>query len=151
MKQVMINQCDFCKKVSFHKSNLRKHEKICFYDPATRSCATCLWFSPLILAKGYPYECFIGEIKEVPEGSRIKLHTQCKKWMNQDIYFDNETFENEDEMEEKLLSGEVDYFKTLNKKSKKNVLKKSFSKEVLDSPDPVIKLFKAFVTEPPFG
>jgi hypothetical protein len=120
MKQVMINQCDFCKKVSFNKSNLRKHEKICFYDPATKSCATCLWFSPLILATGYPYECYIGEIKEVPEGTRMKLKTQCKKWMNQDIYFDNETCENDHEMEEKLVSGEVDYFKTLKKKSNKH-------------------------------
>jgi len=115
MKQVMINQCDFCKKVSFHKSNLRQHEKICFFNPETRSCATCIWFSPLIVEVGYPAECYLVEIEEVEEGTRRKLKTECDKWMDKEVYFDNETCENQDEMEEKLISGQVDYFKTLQK------------------------------------
>lgn len=139
MKQVMINQCDFCKKVSFHKSNLRQHEKMCFFNPVTRSCATCLWFSPLIVEFGYPVQCYLGKIKEVPEGSRMKLNTQCKKWMNKEIYFENETCENEDEMEEKLCSGQVDYFRPLKKRKKNNAMLRSFSNEVMNSSDPPFK------------
>jgi hypothetical protein len=148
MKEVIINQCDFCKKVSFYKSNIRQHEKICFYNPATRSCATCLWFSPLIIQEGFPIECYLGKIDEVPEGSKIKLFTQCEKWMDKKIYFDNETCENQDEMEEELSSGQIDYFKDLLEANEKDAMRKSFSKEVWVSPDPVIKLFKSFVNEP---
>lgn len=116
MKQVIINKCDFCRHVSFYKSNLNRHEKKCFYNPATKSCATCLWFSPLYSFhefQCYPIRCFAKKIKEIPEDYRMKLKTKCKKWMNIDIYFMNETKDNQNEMEEKLLSGQQDYFKAL--------------------------------------
>lgn len=69
----------------------------------------------------------------------MKLNTQCKKWMDHEIYFDHETCENQEEMEEKLLSGQVDYFKTLQKKKKKDEIPRSFSNEVMDSFDPPFK------------
>lgn len=82
MEQTNVWKCSFCKKTSFHKGTIRTHEKKCFYNPATHSCATCLWFSPLILNSGYPVECYLGRIEEVPEGTRVKLETQCEKWVN---------------------------------------------------------------------
>jgi hypothetical protein len=81
MKEVIINQCDFCKRVSFHKSSVRRHEKKCFQNPATRSCVTCLWFSSPNIEHGYPAECFLGKIEKVPEGSKIKVFTQCEKYI----------------------------------------------------------------------
>lgn len=98
MKQVLINQCDFCKKVSFNKGTIRQHEKKCFYNPLTRSCASCIWFSPLYTFhefQCYPVQCYIGNIKEVPEGSRMKLNTECESWMNYEIYINSETCENQ--------------------------------------------------------
>lgn len=139
MKEVIINECDFCNKVSFNKGTIRKHEKMCFFNPVTRSCATCLWFSPLIVQSGYPVYCYLGKINEVPQDSRLKLNTQCKKWMNHEIYFEHETCENQDEMEEKLLSGKVDYFKSLQKRKKNNAMLRSFSNEVMNSSDPPFK------------
>ena len=123
MKEVIINKCDFCKKVSFYKSSIRQHEKKCFHNPVTRSCATCLWFSRLYAF--YPVQCYVGEIKEVPEDANMKLNTQCEKWMDFKIYMDNETCENQDEMKEKLLSGQEDYFKALKLVNEKDALKRS--------------------------
>ena len=117
MKEVIINKCDFCKKVSFNKNSIRQHEKKCFHNLATRSCATCLWFSPLYSSyefQCYPIRCLAKKNKVIPKDYRMKLKTKCKKWMNIDIYFMNETIANQDEMEEKLLTGKVNYFKHLN-------------------------------------
>ena len=129
MKEVKIFQCDFCKKTSFNKSYLKRHEKKCFHDPATRSCATCMWFSPLYSFhefRRYPVKCFLGEVGEVMEGARIKLNTQCNKWMDNEIYLKNETSENQDEMADKLQSGEVNYFKILQIVNKEDVMKNHF-------------------------
>ena len=112
----MINQCDFCKKKSLKKASIRKHEAICFHNPASRSCATCLWFtlsSEFSQIGRYDEEiCRIGEIKDGPE-VRSKLRTQCEKWMGTKIYFEKETTNNEDEMEKNLLAGNEEYFKNL--------------------------------------
>lgn len=113
MEQVNIWKCSFCKKTSFHKGSINKHEKICFYNPATRSCATCLWFSPLILGLGYPVRCYLGLIKEALEDSRMELKTQCERWMDLNIFWDNETVDNQNEIRKKLLEGQEDYFKAL--------------------------------------
>jgi hypothetical protein len=122
MKEVLINKCDFCNKTSFNKSTIRQHEKRCFYNPATQSCATCLWFSPLYIFhefQSYPIQCYAKKIKEVPEDHKLKLNTNCKKWMNFDLYLENETIENQDEMQDKLLCGNVNYFKALKSEGEK--------------------------------
>jgi hypothetical protein len=117
MEKITAFECSNCPRPKIYRTakQAKAHEKKCFYNPETKSCATCLWFSPLIVEFGFPTQCYLGKIKEVPEGSKMKLNTKCKKWMNHEIYFDHETSENQDEMEEKLVSGEVDYFKTLQK------------------------------------
>ena len=117
METITAFKCSHCpKKIYTEAKQAKAHEKQCFYNPITRSCASCLWFSPLIVELGSQnIECYLGKLKEVPEGSKMKLNTQCESWMDQKIYFDNETCANQDEMEEKLVSGDVDYFKTLEK------------------------------------
>jgi hypothetical protein len=113
MEQVNVWKCSFCKKTSFHKGSINKHEKGCFYNPATRSCATCLWFSPLILGSGNPIHCYLGQINEELEDSRMELKTQCERWMDSNKYWENETIENLDDLLSNLLSGNVDYYNAL--------------------------------------
>lgn len=84
MEKVNVWKCSFCKKTSFHKGSINKHEKICFYNPATRSCATCLWFSPLILGSACPVQCFKNEFSADSQDTspNAKLKTQCEKWVD---------------------------------------------------------------------
>ncbi len=110
-----IFQCEYCyKRKSFNKTRMKLHEEKCFMNPATKSCATCLWFSPLVTIENrYPIKCYLGMLMKVRKSNRLNLKTQCDKWLNKEVYFDNETCENQDEMERKLLSGEENYFKDL--------------------------------------
>jgi len=80
MEQVNVWKCSFCKKTSFHKGTIRKHERECFYNPETRSCASCLWFSPIHGI--WPLQCFINTTKEIDDNSKQKLETQCKRWID---------------------------------------------------------------------
>lgn len=113
MEKVNVWKCSFCKKTSFDKGTINKHEKICFYNPATRSCATCLWFSPLILGSGNPVHCYLGLMNEALENSRMKLKTNCEKWMDSNLYWVNATADNQDKMSKNLIEGQEDFFKAL--------------------------------------
>ncbi len=75
--------------------------------------ATCLWFSPLILGSGYPVSCYLGQIKEALEDSRIELKTHCEKWMDSILYWENVTADNQDEMSKNLIERQEDFFKAL--------------------------------------
>ena len=41
MKQVKRWKCDFCKKTYCNKGGCKRHEEICYYNPANRACITC--------------------------------------------------------------------------------------------------------------
>ena len=41
MKKRTAYQCDFCKKLLLNITQIKKHESICFYNPKSKSCATC--------------------------------------------------------------------------------------------------------------
>jgi len=41
MYEIKAYRCSYCKKYSSSKSVIRDHEKRCFNNPETRSCATC--------------------------------------------------------------------------------------------------------------
>ena len=41
MEEIKAYKCDFCRKYSRSKSYIKKHEKECYHNPTTRSCATC--------------------------------------------------------------------------------------------------------------
>ena len=43
MHKVTVWHCDFCKKMFQGKGIMENHEKICFKNPATKSCATCAY------------------------------------------------------------------------------------------------------------
>lgn len=94
MKEVKINQCDFCDKTSFSKGNLRQHENKCFYNPATQSCATCLWFGRIHGLE--PNECYVGELKDCNKSLKPKLKTRCNKWINAEVVEEIDLLKNED-------------------------------------------------------
>lgn len=45
MKEITAYACDFCKKYSKSKSTIKSHERICFHNPVTKSCATCIFYT----------------------------------------------------------------------------------------------------------
>lgn len=107
MKEVLINQCDYCKRTSFYKSSIRKHEQICFHNPGTRSCATCLWFSPK--HNIWPLDCFRNALKIKGASSRIHLETMCDKWADSYLMVDIEIMDNEYcDIMKLLLAGDED-------------------------------------------
>ena len=113
MKEVKTNQCDFCSKTSLNKGSLRVHEKKCFYNPLTQSCATCLWFS-----RTYGFEtieCYVGEVKDCNKSLKPKLKTRCNKWINAEVVEEIDLFKNENGILDQLISGDREFLKTLTK------------------------------------
>lgn len=43
MKEIIMFQCDHCKKKYASKYRTRDHEKECWKNPETKSCNTCGW------------------------------------------------------------------------------------------------------------
>ncbi len=41
MEEIKAYHCDYCRKYSISKQYIKKHEANCFYNPETRSCASC--------------------------------------------------------------------------------------------------------------
>lgn len=105
MEQVNVWKCSFCKKTTFHKGSINKHEKICFYNPATRSCATCLWFSPLILSSGNPANCLRNVFPADSNNthSKVKFKTQCEKWIEIAVIEDIDIWDEQNKKMLKLL------------------------------------------------
>ena len=43
MREVLVFQCDYCKKKGV-KATIERHEKKCFYNPINEACGSCLMF-----------------------------------------------------------------------------------------------------------
>lgn len=43
MKEVIVFQCDHCRKKYASKYRTRDHEKECWKNPENKSCSTCNW------------------------------------------------------------------------------------------------------------
>lgn len=41
MKETVAYKCDHCGKISEQKSYIKQHEKKCYHNPETKSCASC--------------------------------------------------------------------------------------------------------------
>lgn len=71
MREVTAYRCGHCSYTKLTKSIIKKHEAICFYNPATMSCATCFHrFSSI------EFFCTIEHSE--------KQTTFCPKWVNAD-------------------------------------------------------------------
>jgi hypothetical protein len=119
MKEVIINQCDYCNKSSFNKGSLRAHEKKCFFNPLTQSCATCLWFSRKHNLE--PIACFVGEYKYLEINLKPKLRTMCNKWMSAEVVEEVNIFDNEGGILDHLLAGDINVLKIIAKINSKNL------------------------------
>lgn len=123
MKEKTVYQCDFCDKTYCNASATKRHEKVCFSNPETHSCATCLWCS-LALFNDYPRSCYINELPTIPHNTLQKLKTACPKWVNIDVAEEVELLDNEEGILDQLMSGDSTFFNTLEKlviKGKKEI------------------------------
>ncbi|MGV8092507.1 MAG: hypothetical protein AB2L24_11665 [Mangrovibacterium sp.] len=48
MKEIKAFKCEYCGKHTTSKSYIKAHEKKCFHNPATRSCVTCWYWTPVM-------------------------------------------------------------------------------------------------------
>lgn len=95
MKEIKAYHCDFCKKYSKSNQYMKQHEKICCYNPDTRSCGTCVHFrqksyktkttSGLDCTDAIPV-CNEGvEISSLSvKGKKLLLKTQCPLWEDEE-------------------------------------------------------------------
>lgn len=82
MYPVQAYHCSYCKVFKLRKSAAINHENKCFYNPATMSCATCLFYDVNESIK--PYKgliCHKGVNFYPANVERPKLQTGCTKWV----------------------------------------------------------------------
>jgi hypothetical protein len=113
MKVITTNQCDFCDKSSINKSTIRAHEKKCFFNPITKSCGACLWFSRVHGL--YPVICFIGEFKPCELGEKANLKTKCNKWIDAGLVEEIDIFYNEEGILNLLTAGDIEVLKIISR------------------------------------
>ena len=93
MYPVQAYHCSYCKVFKLRKYAVVNHEKKCFHNPETMSCATCLFydretyiengsgvFYVLICHKGISFYPGI-EIKNVFDTFKPQLKTSCSMWI----------------------------------------------------------------------
>lgn len=89
-----IYECEHChKKRLINKTQMKKHEEKCYYNPKTKSCITCNNFESEAPYREYhdevpggAYEYFDG-YRECEVGLNIqdKLKTNCCSWKPAEI------------------------------------------------------------------
>jgi hypothetical protein len=116
MNEIISYQCEYCKKTSLYKSNTKRHEKECFYNPDTQSCATCLWSSK---THGFvEIECFQKKFPKPAKGEKPQLKYGCPDWQSCEYIMIQEDIDENPEIVEKLIEGDKDYFKELNERNR---------------------------------
>lgn len=71
MRKVSAWHCSYCQYYRVSKKSVEAHEKICFYNPETKSCASC-------------YNLISDECLAGVEFDGSKLKTQCNKYLNRE-------------------------------------------------------------------
>ena len=113
MKKVEVYKCDFCAKTSFYKASIKAHQKKCYYNPETQSCATCLWLNTNHIIGSA--SCFVGESFESVNEDKPILRTRCNKWINIAIVEDIEVTENEYDVLNQIVSGDPKTLDTISR------------------------------------
>jgi hypothetical protein len=57
VKEITAYQCDHCAYTKPKRAAAKRHERTCYYNPATRSCATCGNFSVIYSE----YDVYMGD------------------------------------------------------------------------------------------
>lgn len=76
MYEVKAYRCSYCRKYSTSKSLIKKHDAICFKNPASKSCITCNNFTE---DNNYEFKCTKG-IAFNKRGDKTILETNCHRW-----------------------------------------------------------------------
>jgi len=88
MNIIEAYQCEFCSKVYTNKETARKHERNCYYNPTTRSCASCVFLAKKSIEaqKFQPVEFLVCLMNH---DITKKLHTGCPTY--KEAIFDEES------------------------------------------------------------
>lgn len=93
MHEVKAYRCDHCGRYKLKKSSIVEHEKICFKNKDTRSCATCLFYDKEIRRSNvdsFHYEvlfCHRGvkyyekDPVDFYDTTKPNLRTACQYWV----------------------------------------------------------------------
>jgi hypothetical protein len=95
MKPITVYKCDHCGKIYRRKWSCEQHEPKCFYNPATRSCASCqLRTTEYVqdLASGCFQKCYKNH------DIQTRLNTNCFDYVEQG------TFELTDDILQKIIN-----------------------------------------------
>lgn len=114
MRVRKIYQCSYCRKLLINNTQMGYHETICFRNPSTKSCATCIFFSRHLepfYSPDEPYRCFAGKFSGTIENPKPKLKTRCRKWQNYEVIEEYDLWMNYNEVFDPLFSGDVKKFK----------------------------------------
>ncbi len=77
MKPVSAYQCEYCQRYGKNKTRILKHEEVCYYNPRTRSCGTCIHLKDWKCSRGVVFKQVEGKINPT-------LNTQCHFYENAD-------------------------------------------------------------------
>lgn len=95
MYEVKAYHCSYCKRYKLTKAIIIEHERSCFRNPATRSCATCLFydletkqdgiltFENLVCHKGEKF--YDKEPQSAFEHIKPKLRSECRMWVEKPV------------------------------------------------------------------
>ena len=83
VRKITAYQCGYCDKYYKHDSSAKRHEKQCFHNPSTQSCATCCFYVDRSINEDFDGDapiCDLGIVFDYTEWGRIRLRTNCDKW-----------------------------------------------------------------------
>ncbi len=82
MKKITAHQCEHCGKVYENPASCRSHEYRCYYNPRTKSCASCAFFrqeeQPFDQETLFKYRACLVNVSMQKRG----LQTQCPLYMD---------------------------------------------------------------------
>jgi len=81
MYKIEAYHCSYCRKYSTSKSLIKKHDAICFKNPASKSCVTCDNFVDVqsSVEDFYTKECH-RNVKFTDRGNKTIFETNCPLW-----------------------------------------------------------------------
>lgn len=81
LTKVQAHQCSYCGKLFLRSKSCKSHERRCYFNPNTRSCASCafLKWEWLEYKPGY-----VVKVRSCLQNVDIqkKLNTGCEKYLN---------------------------------------------------------------------
>ena len=80
MKTINAYQCNYCKKIYENSSSCKSHENRCYYNPKTRSCASCAFFTLQYKKHNLGHNIQFQSCLKNIDVTNQKLKTGCEKY-----------------------------------------------------------------------